>query len=65
MNVIDSTDLWYPDQVDPIGLDHGGNYSAAGRLVSADRRRYIVWVDPGRGNDEEAPRQALHVQANP
>lgn len=26
---------------------------------------YVVWVDPGRQSDEQAPRTALHVQATP
>ena len=68
MNVIAATDLLFFDQQDPIGPDRSASgYSAAGRVLAADRQRYIVWVDAGRPSrhathrPELAPRQALHL----
>jgi hypothetical protein len=57
MSTIDSADLWFRPDL-PFGVCAGGWMPA-----DWDRLRYVVWIDPGRPNDELAPRTALHVQA--
>jgi len=65
MNVIDSADLWFPGQQDVLGWPIGTHRTDFWYPPTADPFRYVVWVDPGRGNDEQAPRTALHIQASP
>lgn len=65
MNVIVSADLWFPGQQDALGWPSGTHHSDRWPPAGYDPTRYVVWVDPGRGNDEQAPRQALHVQVGP
>ena len=60
MNVIQSADLWFPGY--PLGVPNPTDAAwYTGHKPRPDPTRYVVWVDPGRGNDEQAPRQALHV----
>jgi hypothetical protein len=57
-------DLLYPDQQDPVGMDHGGNFRGTrSYTLNADRARYIVWIDTNRPHapTERAPRQAFHL----
>ena len=65
MNVIGSADLWFPGDQDVLGWPMGAHGSHLWPPPGYDPTRYVVWVDPGRGNDEQAPRTSLHVQANP
>jgi hypothetical protein len=61
MSIIASTDLWFPGQRDPLSLDYDG--TRPGQQPQPDALRYVVWVDPGRGLGEQAPRTALHLVA--
>jgi hypothetical protein len=67
MLAIWATDLWFPGQADPIGLDHGGNRRGKPRSAIADPLWYIIWFDAGRtpthALPELAPWAALHVYA--
>jgi hypothetical protein len=58
MNVIDSADLWFPDRQVSIGWPIGLNST---HVPQHDPGRYIVWVLPRAGSEEQAPRLALHL----
>ncbi len=57
--IVRSTDLYYPGQRDPIGLEGSGQADRHCR----DRLRYVVWIcrRPDLFPDELSPRLALHV----
>jgi len=57
--IVRSTDLYYPGQRDPIGLEGGGQTDRR----CLDRLRYVVWIvpKPELFPGEWAPRLALHV----
>jgi hypothetical protein len=59
MNVIDSADLLFPDRSPPLGWPSGLNHEA--HHPNPDPGRYVVWVLPRPGSEEQAPRLALHL----
>jgi hypothetical protein len=60
VNAIVSTDLWFPGRWELFGWPHAVTRWRPGDLTP-DPTRYVVWVNPGRGRGELAPRTALHL----
>lgn len=61
-NVVVSADLWFPGHQDSLGWPfHAGTLARPG-THAPDPTRFVVWVPPGRPNDELAPRVALHIR---